>query len=111
MAGRIAELHIAEGEPVAAGAVVAVLDQSVYKAELAQAQASLSLSRANYKRAEELLSKNAGTQRARDEAVAALRNDEASVALAQARLEKTVVTAPFDGVLGLRQEGESLVIQ
>lgn len=103
MAGRIAELHIAEGEQVAAGAVVAVLDQSVYKAELAQAQASLALSRANFKRAEELLAKNAGTQRARDEAVAALRNDEATVALAQARLEKTVVTAPFDGVLGLRQ--------
>ncbi len=103
MAGRIAELHIAEGEPVAAGAVVAVLDQSVYKAELAQAQAALALSRANFKRAEELLAKNAGTQRARDEAVAALRNDEATVALAQARLEKTVVIAPFDGVLGLRQ--------
>jgi membrane fusion protein (multidrug efflux system) len=103
IAGRVAELHVEEGGKVAAGAAVAVLDQSVYKAELAQAQASLELSRANYKRAEELLEKNAGTIRARDEAQAALRNDQASVALAQARLEKTVLTAPFDGVLGLRQ--------
>lgn len=103
IAGRIAELRIEEGGPVAAGAVIAVLDQSVDKAELAQAQAALELSRANFKRAEELLAKNAGTARARDEAVAALRNDEASVALARARLEKTVLTAPFDGVLGLRQ--------
>lgn len=103
IAGRIAELHIEEGGAVAAGAAIAVLDQSVDKAELAQAQAALELSRANFKRAEELLAKNAGTARARDEAVAALRNDEASVALARARLEKTVLTAPFDGVLGLRQ--------
>jgi membrane fusion protein (multidrug efflux system) len=103
IAGRVAELNIEEGGKVAAGATVAVLDQSVYRAELAQAQASLELSRANYKRAEELLEKNAGTIRARDEAQAALRNDQASVALAQARLEKTVLTAPFDGVLGLRQ--------
>jgi membrane fusion protein (multidrug efflux system) len=103
IAGRIAELHLEEGGSVAAGATIAVLDQSVDKAELAQAQAALELSRANFKRAEELLAKNAGTARARDEAVAALRNDEASVALARARLEKTVLTAPFDGVLGLRQ--------
>ena len=103
IAGRVAELHIEEGGRIAVGATVAVLDQSVYKAELAQAQASLELSRANHKRAEELLAKNAGTIRARDEAQAALRNDQASVALAQARLEKTVLTAPFDGVLGLRQ--------
>src|SRR3546814_2302716 len=39
IAGRIAELHIEEGGAVAAGATVAVLDQSVDKAELAQAQA------------------------------------------------------------------------
>lgn len=103
VAGRVAELNIEEGGRVAAGAMVAVLDQSVYKAELAQAQASLELSRANYKRAEELLEKNAGTIRARDEAQAALSNDQAAVALAQARLEKTVLTAPFDGVVGLRQ--------
>lgn len=103
ISGRIAELHVGEGEAVEAGATIAVLDQSVDKAELAQAQAALELSRANFKRAEELLAKNAGTARSRDEAVAALRNDEASVALARARLEKTVLTAPFDGVLGLRQ--------
>ncbi len=103
IAGRLVEIHIEEGRPVEAGAPVAVLDQSVYKAELAQAQASLELSRANFARAQDLLAKNAGTVRARDEAQAALRNDQASVALAQARLEKTVIAAPFDGIVGLRE--------
>lgn len=103
IAGRLVEINIEEGRPVEAGATVATLDQSVYRAELAQARASLELSRANFARAQDLLQKNAGTVRARDEAQAALRNDEAAVALAQARLDKTVITAPFSGIVGLRE--------
>ncbi len=101
--GRLSEIRIKEGEKVAAGTVVATLDQSVYLAEIAQIEASLELSRANYQRATELLQRNAGTVRAKDEARAALRQDEASLALAKAQFEKTRIVAPFDGVLGLRQ--------
>lgn len=103
MAGRVVEINIEEGGRVEAGAVVALLDQSIYNAELAQAQASLELSRANFQRAQDLVEKNAGTLRARDEAQAALRNDQAAVELARARLEKTKIIAPFDGIVGLRQ--------
>lgn len=101
--GRLSEIRVKEGEKVKAGTVVAVLDQSVYLAEIAQIEASLALSRANFQRATELLQRNAGTVRARDEAQAALRQDEASLALAKAQLEKTRIVAPFDGVLGLRR--------
>jgi membrane fusion protein (multidrug efflux system) len=70
---------------------------------LAQARASLALSERNYKRASDLKASGAGTARALDEAIANLRNDEAAVALAEARLKKTRIAAPFDGVLGLRR--------
>ncbi len=103
IAGRLVEIPVAEGAPVAAGTPIAILDQDVHRAELAQIEASLELSKANYKRAVDLLAKNAGTVRARDEAVAKLRADEAAVALAKARLAKTRILAPFDGVLGLRR--------
>lgn len=103
IAGRIAEILVAEGQAVARGTPLVVLDSSIYEAELAQAEARLALSRANYARARELKEKGAGTARALDEALAELRNDEAAVALARARLEKTVIAAPFDGVLGLRR--------
>jgi membrane fusion protein (multidrug efflux system) len=103
IAGRIGAIAVEEGAPVEAGAPIATLDYAVYEAELAQAEASLVLSRQNHKRAEELVAKGAGTQRALDEAKAALAHDRAAVDLARARLAKTQVVAPFAGVLGMRR--------
>jgi membrane fusion protein (multidrug efflux system) len=100
--GRVAEILVTEGEAITAGTRIATLDQSVYLAELARAEASLSMSSANLKRAIDLLEKKVGTARAKDEAEAAWKADEAAIALARARLDKTVITAPFDGILGLR---------
>jgi membrane fusion protein (multidrug efflux system) len=68
-----------------------------------QAKASLVLSRANHERAEDLQRRGAGTQRARDEAVAKLQSDEGALALAQATLDKATLLAPFDGIIGLRR--------
>jgi membrane fusion protein, multidrug efflux system len=102
IAGRVVEILGEEGQAVRAGMPIARLDQSVYKAEIAEIEANLALSRANFKRADELLKKNAGTARARDEAEAEMRVNEAKLASSNARLEKTVIAAPFDGVLGLR---------
>jgi membrane fusion protein (multidrug efflux system) len=102
IAGRVVEILGEEGQEVTAGTPVARLDQSVYQAEIAEIEANLELARANFKRADELMRKNAGTARARDEAEAEVRVDEAKLASAKARLDKTVIAAPFDGVLGLR---------
>ena len=102
IAGRVVEILGEEGQAVTAGTAIARLDQSVYKAEIAEIEANLALARANFKRADELLQKNAGTARARDEAEAEMRVNEAKLASSNARLEKTVIAAPFDGVLGLR---------
>lgn len=102
IAGRIAAFHFDEGGLVEVGQKLVSLDASVYEAELRQAEASLSLSRRNYQRAAELLSKGAGTARTRDESLSQMEVDEAAVALAKARLDKTVILAPFSGVVGLR---------
>lgn len=101
--GRMVEIGFAEGQRVRKGQPLARLDTSVERAELAQAQASLALAKANFERAEELVKRGAGTQRALDEARWKLRNDEAAVTLVQARLEKYTLIAPFDGVAGLRR--------
>jgi membrane fusion protein, multidrug efflux system len=103
IAGRIAEIRFEEGEKVTAGQVLVMLDESVYQAELEEAEASLELSLANHERAIDLLQRGAGTTKARDEARSQLRVDQAGVALAQARLGKLVIRAPFDGVAGLRR--------
>jgi membrane fusion protein (multidrug efflux system) len=103
IAGRIVELKADEGAAVAAGDSIAMLDQSIYAAQIAEVQARISLSESNYERARELLARQAGTQRALDEAEAQLKADRADLLVAQALLDKTVVRAPFDGVLGLRR--------
>ncbi len=103
IAGRIVELEAVEGTAVAAGDPIATLDQSIYAAQIAEVQARISLSESNYERARELLARQAGTQRALDEAEAQLKADRADLLVAQALLDKTVVRAPFAGVLGLRR--------
>ena len=80
-----------------------VLDVLIYRAEVEDAQASIELSQANYDRAIDLLKRSAGTTKARDEALAELRRAEAALELAKARLDKTVIKAPFDAVAGLRK--------
>jgi membrane fusion protein, multidrug efflux system len=103
IAGRIAEFRFEEGKRVTKGQPLVILDDSVYRAQVEQVQASLELSQANYERAVDLLKRKVGTTKARDEAIAQLRADQASLELAKARLDKTVIRAPFDGVVGLRK--------
>jgi membrane fusion protein (multidrug efflux system) len=102
IAGRISEIRFKEGERVEAGDVLVKLDTEVLEATLAQARANLTLSKANYDRAKTLASQGTGTVRARDEALAQWRTDTAIVALAEARLAKATIRAPFSGTLGLR---------
>src|SRR5919107_45934 len=79
------------------------LDDSVERAQLAEAEAGLQLATANLERARELRRSNAGTQRALDEAQAQQLTTTAAVELAKARLAKLTLTAPFDGIAGLRR--------
>jgi membrane fusion protein, multidrug efflux system len=103
LAGRVTQINFTEGQKVSKGQLLIQLDASVPRAELVQMQASLSLAKANYERAQELHRRSAGTERALDEARWKLRTDEAAVKLAEARLEKYSLNASFDGVIGLRK--------
>jgi membrane fusion protein, multidrug efflux system len=103
ISGRVSGVHFREGQMVKQGDLLFTLDDAIYRAEVATAQANLELSKRNYERASELLERNAGTERAKDEALAQMEIDQAEVNLAQTRLDKTRIAAPFDGVIGLRQ--------
>jgi membrane fusion protein (multidrug efflux system) len=103
IAGRVSEIGFAEGEKARQGQILLRLDPSVLTAERDRAKASLVLSEANIKRAEILLKDQAIAERERDEAYAQWRLDEANLRLAEAQLAKTVIRAPFSGLLGLRR--------
>ena len=115
--GRINKILFSEGGKVEKGTPLFVLDSSIYIAELKSAQARVQLSRVDYDRAKSLLRKKVGSVQERDSTLAQLRVDQAQEALAQARLDKMTIKAPFTGYTGLRlvspgdyvNQGENLV--
>lgn len=102
VAGRITAIHFEEGQPVARSDVLVELDDAVAQAELGQAQANLALAQSRYDRSNRLQNAGFVSAEAKEDVANALKLQQASVALAQAKLDKTKITAPFDGVIGLR---------
>lgn len=101
--GRITQIHFREGEPVAQGAKLVSLNSAEIEAQLKAAQAETTLSRTRLTRAEELHGKNFISGQALDEAREHLNQSVARSAEIQARLDKTLLRAPFAGVVGVRQ--------
>ncbi|MDO9624585.1 MAG: efflux RND transporter periplasmic adaptor subunit [Pseudomonas sp.] len=102
IAGRLATLHFREGQSVEAGALLVSLDDAIARAELAQARANLNLAESNFQRAQMLFKRGASNAQALDEASAQQQAARATLALSQARLDKSRILAPHAGVLGLR---------
>ena len=84
------------------GDLLVSLDDAIARAELDQARANLELAE-SYQRAQMLFKRGASNAQAQDEAQSQQQAARASLALAQARLDKTQIRAPYDGFLGLRQ--------
>jgi len=102
ISGRVAEIAFEEGTRVRKGDVLVRLDPSLARAEVQQARARLVLAQANNQRARTLSQSGNVTDRARDEAVAAFETARAELELAETRLEKHELLAPFDGIVGVR---------
>ena len=101
IAGRVKEIGFVEGAPVRQGQPLIRLNDAIARAELDQAVARRELSRSNYDRARALNNRGHSSAQTLDIAREEVRVNEASVELAEARLAKTVIDAPFDGVVGL----------
>ncbi len=117
ISGRISRINFVEGRPVEKGQLLVALDASVHAAEVQQAKANLALAETNFNRTTELEREKFVSPNAKDQALNALRVAQATLALADARLAKTEIRAPFGGVIGIRQmsvgdyvkEGQDLV--
>jgi membrane fusion protein (multidrug efflux system) len=103
IAAQVVSLPFREGRSIEKGGLIAQLDDSQLKAELARAQAEREQRKATYDRVKSIVDQGAGAPQDLDDAAAALGVAEANLDLAQARLSKTRITAPFAGVLGARR--------
>jgi membrane fusion protein, multidrug efflux system len=101
--GRIEAVHFQEGQLVRKGDRLVSLDAAEVKAQLTSAIAAANLNRSRLKRSEELFEKKFISAQALDEARENLNQTNAREAEVRARLAKTEIRAPFEGVTGLRQ--------
>ncbi len=99
----VKSLPFHEGVAVSAGDVIAQLDDEQLQAQKVSAEAVLSQRKLNYERIKSIVEQKAGAPQALDDAQAAYRVAEADLAVVEARLKKTRITAPFSGVLGTRR--------
>ncbi|MFO1396348.1 MAG: efflux RND transporter periplasmic adaptor subunit [Burkholderiales bacterium] len=101
-AGRISAITFQEGQRVAKGAPLVKLDPAIPQAEAQQARANLVLAKSKFDRAVDLAKRNYISGQAKDEAENNYKVAEAAVQLAEAKLAKTEIRAPFAGIIGLR---------
>jgi membrane fusion protein (multidrug efflux system) len=101
--GIVETIPFDEGGFIRRGAVIARIDDDQLAAELARAQALRDQSQASYNRIKEVVDLGAGAPQDLDDAAASLKVAEANVALAETRLQKAVIAAPFSGLVGARR--------
>ena len=99
----VTAVRFAEGQRVRKGDLLVELDGSQARAELAIAEAAVTESRSQYKRSRELYTTKVLSDAQLDQIEAALKGNEARVAVAQAKLRDTMIHAPFAGRVGLRR--------
>jgi len=99
----IVEILFEEGQTVEQGAVLARLESSEPLANLAAAKAALVDSESQYRRSLELFKTKVVSASQLEQLEAKKDADRAAVNAAQARLDHTVIRAPFRGQLGLRR--------
>jgi membrane fusion protein, multidrug efflux system len=103
VANTVTAIHFEEGAQVRKGDVLVNLDDAKVRAELEIAEAALKDSRSQFKRSRELYATRALSEAQLDQLEAAMLGNEARVAAARARLDDTVIRAPFAGRVGLRR--------
>jgi multidrug efflux system membrane fusion protein len=115
--GQLTQIPFTEGQTVHPGDLLGQIDPRPYQAQLDQAtanrdrdQAQLANAKANLQRYLPLLAKGFATPQLVDtqkaqvaQLVAAVKSDEAVIESAQTLLSYTRLTAPIDGVTGIRQ--------
>jgi len=97
--GRVETLSVREADAVTPGSPLYTLDSDLQKAAVAESEASVENARVTYDRARELLKKSVGSQKAFDDAEAALRTAEARLNSARTRLARRSVASPTTGIV------------
>ena len=100
--GRITDILVREGQEVAGGTALFKVDDAELKAQVAQAEAERQMARQALERTKQLIAQNASSTSDLEQAQAKSQGADANYDLLKTRLDRTVVRAPFAGVVGRR---------
>ena len=103
VSGRLTYLNIPEGKYVTKGTVLAKINSADLVAQYQKSKVQLDLANTTVERLSKLLAVSGINQSDYDAAVNEANSLKADMAYTQTLIDKTVIRAPFDGTLGLRQ--------
>ena len=103
ISGRITYLNVPEGHVIAQGTVIARINDADLQAQLSKSKVQLDLAQKTEDRYKQLLNVNGINQADYDNAVNQVNSLKADIQYTQTLIDKTVIKAPFGGVVGLRQ--------
>jgi len=99
----VTAVRFRDGESVRRGQILVQLDDAQTRADVATAQAVLTESESQYNRSRELMNTQALSKSSFDQLEGTVKANRARLSAATARLEDTVIRAPFSGRVGLRR--------
>ncbi len=102
VSGRLDAIYVSEGREVGRGTPLFKVDDAELAAQVARLEAEKDLAEQALQRTRELIERNASSEADLEQAEANARSARAQLQLQQTRLERTVVRAPFAGVVGER---------
>jgi len=100
--GRVSEITFVSGDRVERGAILIELDSTTEQAQLAAAEATAALAKADLARVRKLGQRDLASDDSVDRAAALVKETVAQVGVIEAQIAKKTVQAPFAGQLGLR---------
>jgi membrane fusion protein (multidrug efflux system) len=103
ISGRLTYLNVAEGSRIGKGSVIAKINDADLRAQLNKVRVQLSLAQTTVERYKKLLDIQGINRADYDVALNQVNSLRADIGIIQADIAKTVIRAPFTGVVGLRQ--------
>ena len=103
LAGIVSDIAFESGKPVKMGDLLVKLDTQQEEAQLRSAEARLGLAKTDLERKRDLIAKKAIAQSDWDTAESQVAQMKASVEEMKALVARKRLTAPFDGLVGIRQ--------
>ena len=108
---KVQEIHFEDGQTVAAGDILVVLNKAEEEADLKAAEAILTARKLALGRSRQLESRDFAPTAQLDERAASVRETEAQIESIKSRIADRVIRAPFGGIVGLRNISVGILIE